>query len=179
MISLVLPCRNQADHIGDILPRYLNPLEGMGLPFELVVVPNACIDATQAVVEGLARQDPRIRVVANPGGDWGLSVRTGLDAARGTVLAYTNTARTDPQSMPDFIRLYLAGARQGRDCLVKARREARNARSANLARCCITWRPGCASASAAAMSTAHLKSSPAACIIRSQSQRPATCLIWS
>jgi Glycosyl transferase family 2 len=127
MISLVLPCRNQGDHIGAILPRYLRPLEGLGLPFELVVVPNASMDATQEVVENLARQDRRIRVVANPAGGWGRSVRTGLDACRGSVLAYTNTARTDPQSVPDFIRLYLAGAQQGRGCLVKARREARNA----------------------------------------------------
>jgi glycosyltransferase involved in cell wall biosynthesis len=122
-LSLVLPCRNQADHIGQVLPRYLRPLEALGLPFELVVVPNASTDATQAVIEELARADERIRVVANPAGGWGLSVRTGLRAARGTVLAYTNTARTEPDSVPTFVRRFLDGGR----CLVKARREARHA----------------------------------------------------
>jgi hypothetical protein len=122
-LSLVLPCRNQADHIGQVLPRYLHPLGTLGIPFELVVVPNACTDDTQEVVETLARTDERIRVVSNPAGGWGLSVRCGLEAASGSVLGYTNTARTDPESLPRFVRRFQTSGR----CLVKARREARQA----------------------------------------------------
>jgi glycosyltransferase involved in cell wall biosynthesis len=122
-VSVVLPCRNQEDHIGTIVPRYLAALESLGLPFELVVVPNASTDRTQEVVEALARHDARIRVVPNPHGGWGRSVRTGLDAAAGDILAYTNTARTDPDALPRFVRHYL----ELQPCLVKARREARNA----------------------------------------------------
>jgi dolichol-phosphate mannosyltransferase len=125
MISVVLPCRNQADHIGAILPRYLKPLESLGLPFELVVVPNASTDATAEVVRRLAGDDPRINVVENPDGGWGRSVRTGLRAAQGSVLAYTNTARTDPATLPDFVRQFLSNERV--PCLVKARREGRKA----------------------------------------------------
>jgi hypothetical protein len=124
MVSVVLPCRNQADHIGDILPRYLEPLESLGVPFELVVVPNASTDATHEIVEGLAARDDRIRVVPNASGGWGLSVRTGLDAARGGVLAYTNTARTEPASVVEYVRLFFARAGA---CVVKARRQTRNA----------------------------------------------------
>jgi hypothetical protein len=47
----------------------------------------------------------------------------GLEAARGDVLAYTNTARTDPQSLPGYLRHWAENA----PCLVKARREARKA----------------------------------------------------
>jgi glycosyltransferase involved in cell wall biosynthesis len=122
-LSLVLPCRNQADHIGQVLPRYLRSLEALGIPFELVVVPNASTDGTLAVVEELARGDERIKVVSNPAGGWGLSVRTGLRAASGTILAYTNTARTDPDSVPLFVQRFQTDGR----CLVKARREARHA----------------------------------------------------
>jgi hypothetical protein len=53
-----------------------------------------------------------------------LSVRVGLEAARGTILAYTNTARTEPDIVPDFVRRFCD---EGRRCLVKARREARKA----------------------------------------------------
>jgi glycosyltransferase involved in cell wall biosynthesis len=123
MLSVVLPCRNQADHIGGVLRRYLRPLESLDMPFELVVVPNASTDDTQAVVEELARGDERIRVVCNPAGGWGRSVRAGLAAARGTVLAYTNTARTDPESLPRFVERFRADG----GSLVKARREARQA----------------------------------------------------
>ena len=122
-VSVVLPCRNQGDHIGAILPQYLAPLEAIGLPFELVVVPNASRDRTQEVVDALARRDARIRVVPNPEGGWGRSVRTGLDAAAGDILVYTNTARTDPDALPRFVRHYL----DHQPCLVKARRESRNA----------------------------------------------------
>jgi glycosyltransferase involved in cell wall biosynthesis len=122
MVSVVLPCRNQADHLGEVLPRYLAPMEALGRPFELVVVPNASTDATEDVVRALARRDPRVRVAVNPDGGWGRSVRTGLDAARGTVLAYTNTARTDPGSVPEFILRHVEGGG-----LVKAQREARRA----------------------------------------------------
>ena len=107
LISLVLPCRNQADHIGRVLEGYRAALDGLGQPFELVVVPNASTDATREVVERLGEADPRVRVVENPLGGWGLSVRTGLAAARGGVLAYTNTARTNPGTVPDFVRRYV------------------------------------------------------------------------
>jgi len=33
-VSVVLPCRNQADHIAQVLRRYLAPLDALGLPFE-------------------------------------------------------------------------------------------------------------------------------------------------
>ncbi len=124
MISVVLPCRNQADHIAQVLRRYLAPLDALALPFELVVVPNASTDDTARVVEEVAAGDPRIRVVVNPAGGWGRSVRAGLDAASGDVLVYTNTARTDPAALPAFVRRYLD---EEAPCLVKASRRARQA----------------------------------------------------
>src|SRR5947209_1415621 len=102
-LSLILPCRNQADHIGPVLQAYLAPLESLEVPFELIVVPNASTDGTTEVVAGLARRDARIRVVENPLGGWGRSVGAGLAAANGEVLAYTNTARTDPTCLPKYI----------------------------------------------------------------------------
>jgi hypothetical protein len=75
------------------------------------------------VVEGLARRDPRIVVVENPKGGWGLSVRVGLDAARGEVLCYTNSARTDPEHVGLLVGLYLRHA----PCVAKARRCRRQA----------------------------------------------------
>jgi glycosyltransferase involved in cell wall biosynthesis len=123
MLSLVLPCRNQADHIGRVLPLYLQSLETLGMRFELIVAPNASTDETQTIVEELSRRDARIRVAPNPAGGWGRSVRIGLQAATGAVLGYTNTARTDPACLPAFVRPFAAAA----PCLVKARREARHA----------------------------------------------------
>ncbi|HZW29139.1 MAG TPA: glycosyltransferase family 2 protein [Isosphaeraceae bacterium] len=123
LISVVLPCRNQADHIARIVPEYAAALERAGMRFELVVVPNASRDATEPRVRALAAADPRVRCVPNPEGGWGLSVRVGLAAAHGEVLAYTNTARTDPAAIPEFIRRLLARP----ESLVKAARRRRRA----------------------------------------------------
>jgi glycosyltransferase involved in cell wall biosynthesis len=123
VLSLVLPCRNQGDYLGTLLPKYLPHLVRTGHPFELIVVPNACTDNTEDVVGRLAHQDERIRMIALADRGWGRAVRAGLRAARGTILAYTNTARTNPEILPDFVERFMPNREQ----LVKARREARQA----------------------------------------------------
>ncbi len=122
-LSVVLPCRNQAEHIGAVLESYFAPLDGTGLAWELVVVPNACTDETPAIVSRLAEREGRIVVVESARGGWGLSVRIGLEASRGEILCYTNSARTDPAQLPPLLHLYL----DHRPCLAKARREQRSA----------------------------------------------------
>jgi glycosyltransferase involved in cell wall biosynthesis len=122
-LSVVLPCRNQEDHIAEVLRSYAGPLERTGRAYELVVVPNACTDRTEEIVRQVAEGDARIRVVVNPRGGWGLSALTGLAAARGEVLCYTNSARTDPEHVAAVLALYESGA----PCLAKARRERRGA----------------------------------------------------
>ncbi|HEV3142613.1 MAG TPA: glycosyltransferase family 2 protein [Gemmataceae bacterium] len=123
VLSLILPCRNQGDYIGTLLPKYLPPLERTRIPFELIVVPNACTDATVQVVARLAQHDERIRMIELAEGGWGRAVRAGLRAAWGSVLAYTNSARTDPEVLPAFLECFL----RNREALVKAQREARQA----------------------------------------------------
>jgi glycosyltransferase involved in cell wall biosynthesis len=117
--SIVLPCRNQADHLGRILDDWLRVLDGTS--FELIVVPNASVDRTRDIAEKFAGRDDRVRVVENPAGGWGASVRVGLDAAHGSVLAYTNSARTDPEILPALLE------RHRPDRLVKLRRVQRQA----------------------------------------------------
>ena len=65
-LSVVLPCRDQEDHIEAVLKSYAAPLESTGRRFELVVVPNACRDRTPEVVSRLAAADERIRVRGQP-----------------------------------------------------------------------------------------------------------------
>jgi dolichol-phosphate mannosyltransferase len=143
-LSFVLPCRNQADHIAGVLARYFAPLDTLGRSYELVVVPNASRDRTTDVVRELAARDRRVRIVENPRGGWGLSVLTGLRAARGKVLCYTNTARTDPERLPELFRLYETHA----PCLAKA---CRMHRCGRLARGCSTSKESSCWACAAPM----------------------------
>lgn len=122
-LSVVLPCHNQADHIAEVLRGYREPLASLGRPYELVVVPNACSDETEALVTAIAREDRALRVVSSVRGGWGLAVRLGLDAAMGEVLCYTNSARTLPENIPPLLDTYLRHA----PCVAKVRREKRQA----------------------------------------------------
>ncbi len=120
-LSVILPCRNQADHIGPVLGRYLAALDPTRVAYELVVVPNACTDETAGNVRERAEREPRIRVVENPEGGWGLSVLTGMRAARGRTLCFTNSARTDPAHIPPLLELF----QRNSPCIAKVRRHRR------------------------------------------------------
>jgi glycosyltransferase involved in cell wall biosynthesis len=122
-LSVVLPVRNQADHIEPVIREYLRVLPAGGRSFELVLVPNACTDASPEICRALASQDDRIRVAENPKGGWGLSVRVGLGACRGEALCYTNSARTDPGQ----ILALLARFQEHPSALVKIARHSRGA----------------------------------------------------
>jgi glycosyltransferase involved in cell wall biosynthesis len=121
LTSLVLPVYNQADHIGGIVDGYVERLHLMNLPFELVLVPNGATDRSAEVCAELAERHESVRVVevAQPG--WGRAVRAGLREARGTLLGYTNSARTTPE----ILALMLAYATAYPHVVLKANRRLR------------------------------------------------------
>ena len=123
LLSVVLPCRNQADHIVRVLESYASPLEALDGGYELVVVPNACTDLTPRIVAGLAENDPHLRAVPIALGGWGRAVLAGLSAARGQWLCYANSARTDPEHIPALLAL----VRTQGEAVAKVRRERRGA----------------------------------------------------
>lgn len=127
-LSIVLPCRNQADHIGEVLNRYVASLDAIGRPYEIVIVPNACTDRTPEIVSTLAKSDSRFRVIETTQGGWGRSVRTGLNGAVGEHLCYTNSARTNPDDVVALFQLYA----QNRPCIAKVRRHRRGVFSREL-----------------------------------------------
>lgn len=101
--SIVLPVYNQADHIEEVVGRYGPVFRGK--PWEIILVPNACHDDSTRICRRLADRNSKIRVVESELGGWGLAVRLGLSAARGYLVGYTNSARTDPVTIPPLVRL--------------------------------------------------------------------------
>jgi glycosyltransferase involved in cell wall biosynthesis len=117
--SIVLPVHNQADHLEEVMARYRSVF--LGKPWEIILVPNACRDHSLRLCRRIAARDRRIRVVENARGGWGLSVRMGLAVAGGTLVGYTNSARTDPEVIPPLLRM----ARDSQGALVKLSRHRR------------------------------------------------------
>lgn len=120
--SLVLPIHNQAEHVTQVVQSFLAELAKLDRPTELVLVPNGCRDASPERCVELAEQHPgTVQVVSLDKGGWGRAVNAGLEAARGELVGYTNSARTTPATA----MLMLAYAFAYPDVVLKATRRSR------------------------------------------------------
>jgi glycosyltransferase involved in cell wall biosynthesis len=122
VISIILPVYNQADHIGSILEQYILALQKVPSDYEIILVPNACSDASIEVCESIARKNPAVHVVATNKGGWGHAVKLGLTQAKGDLLCYTNSARTSPE----ILTLLLVYALVHPNVVLKANRKIRD-----------------------------------------------------
>ncbi len=121
LVSIVLPVYNQADHIAAVVAGHATALAQLNCRSELILVCNACRDASVAVCGDIARRSPGVRMVELERGGWGRAVKAGLAAARGGRVGYTNSARTTPDQLATLVLRSLLEP----DRVVKARRLAR------------------------------------------------------
>jgi glycosyltransferase involved in cell wall biosynthesis len=120
--SLVLPIHNQAEHVTLVVQSFLAELAKLERPTELVLVPNGCRDASPELCAELAARHPEsVQVVPLERGGWGRAVNAGLEAARGELVGYTNSARTTPATA----MLMLAYAFAYPNVVLKATRRSR------------------------------------------------------
>ena len=122
-LSVVLPVHNQADHIALVARAYGDVLGRLVNDYELLLVTNACTDASPRICQELAENDPQVRSIdlADQGG-WGRSVRAGLAESRGLSLCYTNSARTSPDVLALLVSYHCAYP----EAVVKASRRVRD-----------------------------------------------------
>ena len=89
-VSVVCPFYNEAGIIESATRQMLAQLEGLPYGWELIVVNDGSTDESLALVEAIAREDPRLRVLGyarNRGR--GHALHTGIMAARGDVVVTT------------------------------------------------------------------------------------------
>lgn len=99
LVSIVLPVHNQADHIEEVVRQHVDRLAGLNTEHELLLVPNACRDESPSICARLERELDSVRSLPLAEGGWGVAVQAGLEAARGDLLCYTNSARTTPEEL--------------------------------------------------------------------------------
>lgn len=122
-ISVVLPVYNQADHIEEVLTGYLSALAKTNLSFELLPVINGPRkDKSLEICQAISQKEPRVRTLVTDKGGWGHAVRFGLAEATGTLLCYTNCARTSPGDL----MLILLYAQSHEGVIIKANRRVRD-----------------------------------------------------
>jgi dolichol-phosphate mannosyltransferase len=110
-LSVVIPARDEEDCIVATVRSAGRALDREGVDHEIVVVDDHSTDATVALVEELAAEDPRIRCVLSPyEGGFGLTVRAGLDVYTGDAVAVMMADRSDnPEDLVRYARELEAG----------------------------------------------------------------------
>ncbi|AZO47081.1 MAG: glycosyltransferase [Mesorhizobium sp.] len=93
-VSIILPIHNQADHVVTVIEEYHATLRSLSVTWEIILVENGSRDDSAALCAELAIRYPNVRTLRADNAGWGRAVRTGLAAARGEFLCYTNSART-------------------------------------------------------------------------------------
>jgi succinoglycan biosynthesis protein ExoA len=86
MLSVVVPCRNESQHIEACVLSILDqerPLEGI----EVIVVDGISDDGTREILENLAKEHPELRVVDNPRRITPCAMNVGIREARGRYIA--------------------------------------------------------------------------------------------
>jgi glycosyltransferase involved in cell wall biosynthesis len=99
LVSIILPVRNQADHISGIVTEYADELAKLPRLHELILVVNASRDASYERCQDLAHRYASVRCLSSQRGGWGRAVNLGLHEARGELLCYTNSARTNSKDL--------------------------------------------------------------------------------
>lgn len=118
-VSIILPIHNQADHVVTVVDDYYAALCGLSVPWEIILVDNGSRDESATVCAELAARHANVRALRALRAGWGHAVRTGLAAARGEFLCYTNSART----RGDDLRRALDAGMSRPDQVLKAERK--------------------------------------------------------
>jgi dolichol-phosphate mannosyltransferase len=118
-LTVVMPVYNEQDAIvaavGDVQDHILNHITGA----ELIVVNDGSRDGTPALLDGIARQDPRVRVIHQANAGHGGAVMAGLAAASGD---YVFLIDSDRQIPLDGFHAAWAAIGSGRDAVFGVRR---------------------------------------------------------
>jgi dolichyl-phosphate beta-glucosyltransferase len=90
-LTVILPCYNEAERLPGTLQALLTHLSDAPGEVEVLVVDDGSTDATATVAEATAAVDRRVRVLSyRPNRGKGFAVRTGMLAARGEVVVFTD-----------------------------------------------------------------------------------------
>jgi undecaprenyl-phosphate 4-deoxy-4-formamido-L-arabinose transferase len=116
MISVVVPVFRSAPLLPALAARLKSVLDAQGRPWEIVMVDDASPDDSYAVMQGLRKADPRVRIIqlARNHGQQHATL-CGLNYARGEEVV---TIDDDLQNPPEEIAALLAKLREGHAAVI-------------------------------------------------------------
>ncbi len=119
LLSVIIPAFNEGRRITPSLTSALDYLTNTGRAYEILVDDDGSTDDTAAVVTRLAADHPCLRLLSYPRNRGkGYAVRTGVAAARGEYLVFTDADLTVPITIVGDL---LAALRDGYDMAIASR----------------------------------------------------------
>lgn len=117
-VTVVIPAYNEARRLPTTLARVQEYLNGQPYSYELLVVDDGSSDNTAELAAAVAAIDSRVRVIRNPHMGKGVTVRTGMLAALGRYILYSDADLSTPIS--ELTKL-LAWLEKGYDIAIGSR----------------------------------------------------------
>jgi len=118
-LALVIPTLCEAENIGGLLDHVRSVLDPLKTTYEILVVDDDSSDGTGAVVQAIALDDPRVRLLVRKG-ERGLSgaILHGWQRTDATVLGVMDA---DLQHPPELLPELLSAIKDGRDLVIGSR----------------------------------------------------------
>jgi dolichol-phosphate mannosyltransferase len=118
-LSVVIPAHNEAGAIAETLSTTVEVLERAGIEHEILVIDDASVDRTEAVVRDVAAEHPQISSLRShyPRG-FGYAVRSGLERYSGDAVA---VMMADGSDDPRDLARYHEVLERGYDCVFGSR----------------------------------------------------------
>ena len=106
-ISAFFPCSNDSDRSGDLVREAERQLEALTDDYEIIVVNDGSTDASAGVLQQLAAEIPRLRVVTHERNrGYGGALRSGFAAATRELVFYTDgDGQYDVRELPVLLML--------------------------------------------------------------------------
>lgn len=123
-LTVVMPAYNEEDGIAAAIGDVQREVLALVPAAELVVVDDGSRDGTGPILDRLAAEDPRLRVIHQPNGGHGRALRTGLDAACGEYVLLIDSDRQIP--LDGFAAVWSRVRSNGTLAVLGVRRERRD-----------------------------------------------------
>ena len=119
-LSIVIPAYNEERRLPGSLEKVLSFLQTRDYPAEVIVVDDGSTDNTVGIVEGFMARYPFVSIIKNDHRGKGYAVRTGMLAARGTYVLFSDADLATPIGEVDRLLAFLGdgydiaiGSREG------------------------------------------------------------------
>lgn len=120
LVSVVIPAYNEERRLPQTLARVATYFASQTYPSEILIVDDGSTDSTTQIVEAFAKEHPSIRLIKNDHRGKGYTVRTGMLAAQGHIVLFSDADLSTPiedleKILPWFERGYdiVIGSREG------------------------------------------------------------------